>query len=93
MLHTQFGMRNPLPTIPLARDGPGPGHARLLPYAHLVGIDRAAFGSPHHNGWYPSLGVAMEVFFDLLRIEGARGLRDGRWSFSIDLSEGFRAIF
>ncbi|MEW5915542.1 MAG: hypothetical protein AB1762_04020, partial [Gemmatimonadota bacterium] len=93
MLHAEYGMRIPFPSIPLARYGRSPGHARFLPYAHLVGIDRAAFGSPHGNGWYPSLGVALEIFFDLLRVEGARGLRDGRWSFSIDLSEGFRAIF
>lgn len=93
MLHAEYGMRIPFPSIPLARYGRSPANARLFPFAHLIGVDRAHFISRHGNGWYPSLGLALEPFFDLLRIEAARGLRDGRWTFSLDLSEGFRSIF
>jgi hypothetical protein len=93
MLHAEYGMRIPFPSLPLARYGRSPASARLLPCAHAVAVDRTHGTSQRGDGWYPSLGVALELFFDLLRIEGARGLRDGRWSFSLDLSEGFRAVF
>ncbi len=92
-LHAEFGVAVPFPSIPLGRYGRSPASARLLPFAHLVAIGAAAPESQHAPGWYPSLGVALEFFFDLLRVETARGLHDGRWTFSFDLSEGFRAIF
>jgi hypothetical protein len=93
MLHLEYGMRVPFPSIPLARYGRSPANARLLPYAHVIAVSGSAQQSAHASGWYPSLGIALELFFDMLRIETARGLRDGRWTFSLDLSEGFRAIF
>jgi hypothetical protein len=98
MLHAEYGVRIPFPSIPLARYGSSPANARLLPYVHLVGVSGAAAAARHADGVYPSLGIALELFFDLLRVETARGLRagtdqGGRWTFALDLSEGFRAIF
>jgi hypothetical protein len=92
-LHAEYGVDVPFPSIPLARYGRSPASARLLPVAHVVALGAAAPESHHADGWYPSLGVALEFFYDVLRVEAARGLRDGRWTFSFDLAEGFRAIF
>ncbi len=95
MLHAEYGMRIPVPSVPLARYGRSPASATLLPYLHAVGIAYPASASVASGGVYPSIGLALEMFFDLIRIETARGLRDGggRWTMSVDLSEGFRAIF
>jgi hypothetical protein len=35
---------------------------------------------------YPSLGGALLVFFDLIRFDVARGIRNGRWTFGVDLT-------
>jgi hypothetical protein len=44
------------------------------------------------NGFYPSVGAAYLTPFDLLRIQVARGLRHGSWTFNIDLSREFWSI-
>jgi len=38
------------------------------------------------GGWYPAVGLGSIGAFDLLRVDIARGLRDGRWTFSVDIS-------
>jgi hypothetical protein len=38
------------------------------------------------------VGVGAQLFFDLLRVDVARGLRDGRWTFSMDLAREFWGI-
>jgi hypothetical protein len=94
-LHAEYGFQVPFPSLPLARYGKSPGSARLLPYVHAIGIAKPSGGSVASGGFYPSLGIALEFFFDLIRVETARGLRGdaGRWTFSIDLGEAFRAVF
>jgi hypothetical protein len=87
-LRIEAGRTMPFFRIPLARYGTAPPSARLLPFVHAVAGEGGQRG-----GVYPAVGVALETFFELLRIEAARGLRDGRWTFSLDLSEGFRAVF
>jgi len=93
MLHAEYGVRIPFLSVPLARYGTSPANAMLLPYVHAVAIAQPASGSVPSGGVYPSIGLALEIFFDLIRIESARGLRDGRWTLSVDLSEAVRAIF
>jgi len=44
------------------------------------------------GGFYPSVGAGYLTPFDLLRIDVARGLRHGRWTFSIDVSRQFWSI-
>ena len=42
---------------------------------------------------FPSVGVGLIGFFDLVRLDVARGLRSsGRWTFSIDVARGFWSI-
>jgi hypothetical protein len=43
-------------------------------------------------GWYPSVGIGALSFFDLFRIDVARGLRDGRWTFSADVGRDLWGI-
>jgi hypothetical protein len=83
----------PAPAIPLGRFGRVPGRATLAPFV------QATFARPatptdvaHPTGVYPSAGVALMPFFDLLRFQVARGLRHGAWTFDVDVSRDFWAI-
>ena len=40
-------------------------------------------------GGYASVGVGALVFYDLLRVDVARGVRDRTWRFGIDIDRGF----
>jgi hypothetical protein len=41
---------------------------------------------------YPSVGVALQPFYDLVRLQVDRGLRHGRWTFNVDVSRDFWGI-
>ena len=83
----------PAPAISLGRFGRIPGRATLAPFAQATYARRALSADVDHPaGVYPSVGVALMPFFDLLRFQVARGLRNGRWSFDVDLSRDFWGI-
>jgi hypothetical protein len=63
----------------------------LAPFAHVVYVDRAAPFAPV-QGFYPSIGLGSMFFFDLVRVDVARGLRDGRWTFNADVTRLFWPI-
>ncbi len=102
--HAEWRFPVPFVGIPLGRWGRIPGEARLAPSLHLLYSGKgeggtlrgatagSAFGSGYDRGWYPSVGLGALSFFDLLRVDVARGLRDGRWTFSVDLSRDFWSI-
>nr|MDQ2668050.1 hypothetical protein [Gemmatimonadota bacterium] len=46
----------------------------------------------HPQGVYPSLGVALQPFFDLMRVQIARGLRHGTWTFNVDVTRDFWGV-
>jgi hypothetical protein len=73
------------PSIPLGRWGATPRTARLAPYATVV-VERAGAPDARSVLGHPSAGIAVMAFFDLVRIDVARGLRNGRWTFGIDLT-------
>jgi hypothetical protein len=75
----------PFVSIPLGRFGRAPASATLAPFANVMYVARSAPFRPERIGWYPSVGVGMLFFFDLLRLDVARGLRDGEWSVSLDV--------
>jgi hypothetical protein len=79
------------PSIPLGRWGATPGSARVAPFGTIV-IQRTGPPSARRIAGYPSAGVALLAFFDLIRIDLARGLRDGRWSIGVDLSRDLWSI-
>ena len=94
--------RIPSPFIPisLGRFGSVPGRATLAPYAHVVWVDGAltATGAPstyvraQRQGWYPAFGIALEPLLGVIRLDAARGTRDGRWTFSVDIARFYWAI-
>ncbi|MBX3132471.1 MAG: hypothetical protein KF689_03640 [Gemmatimonadaceae bacterium] len=75
--------RIPFVPIDLGRFGRVPGSLVLAPFAHAVWVHDDLGG---RSGWSPALGVGAIGLFDLLRVDVARGLRNGRWTFSLDLS-------
>jgi len=74
------------PSVPLARWGRTPAQARLTPFVNLVVVRRRNAPGSTVTDAYPSAGVGVLLFFDLLRFDVARGFRDGRWSFAIDVT-------
>lgn len=94
--------RTTVPFVPLAlgRFGRTPGHATLAPFAHVVWVNdpewrgRGVGGTEGSSGqgWYPAVGLAIEPLLEVVRVEVARGLRDGRWTFSLDVSRAFWGV-
>jgi hypothetical protein len=56
----------------------------LAPYGHAVFLARPI--GVRAAGWYPSLGAGALLLFDALRLDVGRGLRDGRWTFNVDVT-------
>ncbi len=83
----------PGPSIPLGRFGRVPGQITLAPYAVVAWTDgRTSSPTGVSRGAYPAVGLAGIGLFNLLRVDVARGLRDGRWLFSMDLTRDFWRI-
>lgn len=88
-------MRQPVraPAIPLGKYGKAPGHITLAPYAQVMATASGIPSTPSRvSGVWPSAGVGALFFFDLMRVDVARGLRDGVWRFAIDIDRGFWGI-
>lgn len=83
-LEIQF--RVPFLSVPMLRYGKAPPSATLAPYMHLVTVGDPAAFSTRPRGLYPSVGIGALFLFDLLRFDVARGLRDGTWTFSVDVT-------
>jgi hypothetical protein len=79
--------RAPMPfiPIPLGRFGTSPARMTLAPFAHTVYLAKSR-SAERATGWYPALGVGALLFFDALRFDAGYGLRDGRWTFNVDLT-------
>ncbi|MDQ2890871.1 MAG: hypothetical protein M3R65_10040 [Gemmatimonadota bacterium] len=80
----EWRLKIPFVPIPLGAWGRSPATATLAPFAHAAWIDG--------KGWYPSVGTGLLTVFDLLRFDVARGTRNGRWSFYVDVSRDFWGI-
>jgi hypothetical protein len=82
----------PFPAIPLGKYGKSPGRMQLIPFAQAVvlgGTSADPRVSPRPDGVYPSAGIGALLFYDLLRVDVSRGLRDGAWRFAIDIDRSF----
>lgn len=77
----EWRVKVPFVGVPLGGWGRAPATLTLAPYAHTAWIDGTA--------WRPSVGMGALTIFDLLRFDVARGLRDGRWSFYVDVNRDF----
>ncbi|HLA89362.1 MAG TPA: hypothetical protein VJL28_02890 [Gemmatimonadaceae bacterium] len=86
--------RHPVTSIPLSlgRFGRLRMPVTLAPFAHVIWVDRLGAGREQRGGWFPAAGVGVLTLFDLLRLDVARGLRGGRWTFALDLSREFWRI-
>ncbi len=78
--------------IPLGRFGRAPGTITLAPFATAVWIDRSAAFKAPRQGWYPAVGLGALTVFDVLRFDVAKGLRDGRWTFGVDIGHDFWSV-
>ncbi len=74
----------PFVAIPLGRFGEVPPRMTVVPFAHAVFLARTA--GERSAGWYPSLGAGAMLFFDAVRLDVGRGLRHGKWTFSVDVT-------
>jgi hypothetical protein len=83
----------PAPSLSLGRFGKVPGQATVAPFAQATYARHAAASDLSHPlGVYPSVGVGLQPFFDLVRFEVARGLRNGIWTFNVDVSHDFWGV-
>ena len=77
----------PAPAISLGRFGKIPGEASLAPFVQVGAVHPTSPGDLH-----PSVGLAIQPFFDLLRLQLARGMRQGGWSFNIDITREYWSV-
>ncbi len=87
-------LRLPLPffSISLGKYGRSPANFTIAPYVASAYISDPPSFSERSTGFYPSAGLGAAFLFDLLRLDVARGLRDGRFIFSIDIMREFWGI-
>jgi len=79
--------------IPLGKYGKAPPRVVLAPYVQAIGTASGISAVPTRvSGVYPSVGTGALFFFDLLRVDVAKGLRDGVWRFAIDIDRGFWGV-
>jgi hypothetical protein len=87
--------RTPIPfvPVPLGRFGKVPGEATIAPFIQGTLIRRAYdLDSVHPSGVYPSAGLALQPFYEMLRVQVARGLRNGQWKLNVDVSRDFWGV-
>jgi hypothetical protein len=84
----------PFPSVSLGRYGNTGRSATLAPFAHTAYLARVENADSRRRGagWYPAVGIGVLTIFDLLRFDVAKGLRDGRWAFSVDVIRDFWSI-
>jgi len=82
----EWQMPVPFPSIPIGRWGRSPGSAKLAPFGAILLQEQRGEGGHRVAAGYASFGAGVLVFFDLVRFDVARGLRNGRWTFGVDLS-------
>ena len=101
-------LRLPIPFFPfsLGRFGRVPSRAALAPYVGAAYLGRAhgllripgAAGTAAYQSIdqpaaaYPFAGIGFLTPFDLIRLDVARGLHNGRWFFYIDVNREFWSI-
>lgn len=90
--HVELRARVPFPSFPLGRFGRSPGEATVAPYAHAIWVEGARLSPNGAGGVFPSVGIGLLTPFELLRVDVARGLRDGRWTFSLDIAREFWSV-
>jgi hypothetical protein len=88
----EYRVLAPFVPIPLGRFGRAPATVTLAPFATAVWVDRGPSFKSARQGWYPAVGLGALSVFDVLRFDLARGLRHGRWTFSVDIGRDFWSV-
>ncbi|MEO5588886.1 MAG: hypothetical protein ABIS03_04810 [Gemmatimonadaceae bacterium] len=85
--------------LPLGRYGRTPATITLAPFVNVAWIDRnrnvrgaQPAGPGDREGFHPSIGIGVLTVFDLIRFDVARGLRDGRTIFSVDVARELHSV-
>lgn len=92
-LREEWQLRVPAPGISLGNLGTTPRYVTLAPFVTADYLDRPAVFRELSDGWYPAVGIGTLAFFDLLRIDVARGLRKpGTWTLWIDVSRDWWGV-
>ena len=82
----EWRTRVPFFGLSLGPYGRAPASATLAPFATVIYSANSPAFAPMPAGWYPSVGIGALVLFDIVRVDVARGLRRGRWTFSFDVT-------
>ena len=82
----EWRTRVPFLGLSLGPYGRAPASATLAPFATVIYSANSPALAPMPAGWYPSVGIGALVLFDIVRVDVARGLRRGRWTFSLDVT-------
>jgi len=88
----EFRQPIPAPSIPLKRWGKSPPHITLAPFVQLLATASGTPDRPTAAALRPSAGMGVLFFYDLVRADVSRGVRDGQWRFAIDIDRGFWGI-
>ena len=86
----EWRTRVPFVPVSLGRFGRSPSSATLAPFVHTLVVH--PFQGVGPRGFYPAAGVGGLLLFDAVRVDVARGFRDGRWTFSVDVAREFWGI-
>ncbi len=92
MASMEWRVAAPGPSLNLGRFGKVPGTLTLAPLVQAAWIHAHSAPSALGSGVYPSVGIAVLPLFDLVRLQVARGLHKGRWTFNVDISRDFWGI-
>jgi hypothetical protein len=87
--HVEWRFQAPFIPFTLGRFGRVPAHGTLAPYVHADVVNGF---EGRDGGVYPSIGAGYLLPFDLVRLDVARGLRNGRWTFSVDVGRDLWSI-
>jgi hypothetical protein len=94
LLSQRVEVRQPVagPSVSLGRFGRSPPHITLAPYVQTLAVASGTAARPTVAGVYPSAGLGVLFFYDLVRADIARGMRDGQWRISVDIDRAFWGI-
>jgi len=79
----------PFVSLRLGRFGKVPSSLTLAPFATALWVDTR--GAPG-QGWHGAVGLGALALFDQLRVDVAKGVGGGRWTFGVDLSRALWPI-
>jgi hypothetical protein len=78
--------------IPLGRFGSMRMPVTIAPFAQAIWTGGGGPADAPLTGWHESAGLGILSLFDAIRLDIARGVRNGRWTFAVDFTRDFWRI-